>query len=212
MTIRIVAISDTHALHRQVAVPDGDILIHAGDITKQGELETVADFNSWLDTLPHPHKVVIAGNHDFCFEKELERKTAVSTLTNCTYLQDQSVTIHGLKIYGTPWTPWFFGWAFNLERGAELRAIWDKVPTDTDILITHGPPQNYGDKTHRGEHVGCADQLEMVTQKRPKVNIFGHIHEDYGQTKNEHTHFINTSICNLQYQPIQKPTVFDWPL
>jgi len=208
MSIRLVAISDTHGLHRHLTIPDGDILVHAGDITGYGQVEQVADFNEWLGTLPHRHKIVIAGNHDFCFETQPVETAAL--LTNCIYLFDEAITLDGLYFYGTPWQPWFFDWAFNLRRGSEIRAKWELIPPETDVLITHGPPLGYGDLTSRGEYVGCADLLESVRQKRPKLHIFGHIHEGYGMTHNQHTTFINASSCTLQYQPAQRPIVYDW--
>ena len=208
MSIRLVAISDTHGLHRHLTIPDGDILVHAGDITGYGQVEQVADFNEWLGTLPHRHKIVIAGNHDFCFEDQPVETAAL--LTNCIYLFDEAITLDGLYFYGTPWQPWFFDWAFNLRRGSEIRAKWELIPPETDVLITHGPPLGYGDLTSRGEYVGCADLLESVRQKRPKLHIFGHIHEGYGMTYNQHTTFINASSCTLQYQPAQRPIVYDW--
>ena len=209
MSIRLVAISDTHGLHRHLTIPDGDILIHAGDITGHGQMEQVADFNEWLGTLPHRHKIVIAGNHDFCFEDQPGETAAL--LTNCIYLFDEAITLDGLYFYGSPWQPWFFDWAFNLRRGPEIRAKWELIPKETDVLITHGPPLGHGDLTSHGECVGCADLLESVRQKRPKLHIFGHIHEGYGVMQNEHTTFINASSCNLQYRPVQRPVVFDWP-
>lgn len=208
MSIRLVAISDTHGLHRQLTIPDGDILIHAGDMTGHGQLEQVADFNAWLGTLPHRHKIVIAGNHDFCFEAEPVATAAL--LTNCIYLFDEAITLVGLNFYGSPWQPWFFDWAFNLRRGPEIRAKWDLIPGETDVLITHGPPLGQGDLTSFGQQAGCADLLAVIGQRRPKLHIFGHIHEGYGVTHNQHTTFINASSCTLQYRPVQRPIVYDW--
>ena len=208
MSIRLVAISDTHGLHRQLTIPDGDILIHAGDMTGHGQVEQVADFNAWLGTLPHRYKIVIAGNHDFCFEAE--PVTTAALLTNCIYLFDEATTLAGLNFYGSPWQPWFFDWAFNLRRGSEIRAKWDLIPTATDVLITHGPPLGQGDLTSFGKQAGCADLGEVIGEKRPKLHIFGHIHEGYGVTQNQHTTFINASSCTLQYQPVQRPIVYDW--
>lgn len=208
MSIRLVAISDTHGLHRHLTIPDGDILIHAGDVTGRGWLEQVVDFNDWLGTLPHRHKIVIAGNHDFCFEDQPVETAAL--LTNCIYLFDEAITLDGLNFYGTPWQPWFFDWAFNLQRGLEIRAKWELIPAGTDVLITHGPPLGQGDLTALGKKAGCADLWEVIGERRPKLHIFGHIHEGYGVTRNEYTTFINASSCTLQYQPVQRPIVYDW--
>ncbi len=207
MKTRIVAISDTHNNHRAFKIPDGDILIHAGDLTDMGELTDVQDFNDWLGTLPHRHKIVIAGNHDFCFQNEPE--TAEPLLTNCIYLRDQALTVRGINFYGSPWQPWFYNWAFNLQRGPEIQAKWDLIPENVDILITHGPPGGILDKTYLGEAVGCADLLNAIKRLRPAYHIFGHIHESYGRFTNGHTEFINASSCSLENEPANAPIVFD---
>jgi Icc-related predicted phosphoesterase len=193
-SVRIVALSDTHGFHRQVLVPAGDILIHAGDLTGRGSLEEVRDFNAYLGELPHQQKVIIAGNHDWCFEHN--PVVARSLLTNGIYLQDQAVVIAGLTIYGSPWQPWFYDWAFNLPRGAALRAKWARIPGTTDILVTHGPPYGYGDTTDQGISAGCADLLSRIEHVRPKLHICGHIHEGAGVRTNGHTTLINASVCD----------------
>ena len=206
--MKIIAISDTHGLHWSLNVPEGDVLVHAGDLTNRGILEEVREFNTFLGTLPHPHKIVIAGNHDFCFEDY--RMDCEEALTNCIYLQDQEVTIDGVRFYGSPWQPWFFDWAFNLERGPEIRAKWDLIPEDTGVLITHGPPYGIGDLTARGDKAGCQDLLEVVERIKPKVHIFGHIHEGYGVTSNGVTTFINASTCDYLYQLVNPPLVYEY--
>jgi predicted phosphodiesterase len=158
--MKIISISDTHGLHPSMKIPDGDLLVHAGDLTRHGTLDDVREFNTFLGTLPHPHKIVIAGNHDFCFEDY--RMDCEDALTNCIYLQDQEVTIDGVRFYGSPWQPWFYDWAFNLDRGPEIRAKWDLIPEGIDILITHGPPYGIGDLTTRGDNAGCQDLLECL--------------------------------------------------
>jgi Icc-related predicted phosphoesterase len=199
--MRIVCISDTHNLHNQLEVPDGDILIHAGDISAIGEREDIINFNLWLGQLPHKYKIVIAGNHDFYFENEpIEAK---ELLSNAIYLNDSGVEIEGLKratfrIWGSPISPEFHDWAFNRKRGQEIRNHWEKIPENTDILITHCPPFGILDKTNDGKNEGCKDLLEIVSQIKPRLHIFGHIHEAYGQTKNGETFFINASIVGLQ--------------
>jgi len=91
-----------------------------------------------------------------------------------------TVEIEGVRFWGSPWQPWFFDWAFNLERGEEIRAKWELIPDDTEVLITHGPPQGHGDMTSRGEGAGCADLLARIRQVKPRYHLFGHIHEGYG--------------------------------
>lgn len=205
--IKVIAISDTHTKHNKLNIPEGDILIHAGDFSSKGHIDDLIKFNTWLGTLPHQHKIIIAGNHDFCFQNQPE--VSKELLTNGKYLQDQLIELLGLKIYGSPWQPWFFDWAFNLKRGQEIKAKWDLIPKNTDILITHGPPMGILDKTARGKLVGCEELLKTVMEINPKYHIFGHIHEDYGILKMDKTTFINASNCNLAYQAINKPIVID---
>jgi Icc-related predicted phosphoesterase len=205
--MRVICISDTHGFHRQLELPDGDLLIHAGDITRRGELDILRDFNAWLCTLPHTEKVVIAGNHDFCFQDTPDE--ARQLMTACHYLEDSSCTIGGLSIYGTPWQPWFHDWAFNLERGSQLAAKWDLIPDTTDILVVHGPPHGHGDMTIRDEAVGCVELLERIRQVQPKLVVTGHIHEDFGITSEGPTTIVNASTCTLSYEPANAPLVID---
>jgi len=208
MPVSIVAMSDSHGFHDAIDIPEADILVHAGDITSHGKIAEVERFNEVLGDLPHPVKIIIAGNHDFCFERDPEACAAI--LTNGIFLQDSKVTVQGIRFYGSPWQPWFYDWAFNLQRGSKIREKWDLIPDDTDVLITHGPPFGHCDKTLRGERVGCQDLLEVVERIKPKAHIFGHIHEGYGITRNEHTAFINASICDVSCQPRNKPFVYEY--
>jgi Icc-related predicted phosphoesterase len=189
--LTVVALSDTHGYHGHVRVPEGDILILAGDLTRRGRLEEVAELNSFLAGLPHRHKLVVAGNHDWCFQESPAEARAL--LTAATYLQDEAVVIEGVKFYGSPWQPWFMDWAFNLPRGPELAQRWARIPEDTDILITHGPPLGIGDRIDSGEHVGCEDLLRRVQQVRPKLHLFGHIHEARGIWTEGVTTFANVA-------------------
>ncbi|MFY9225659.1 MAG: metallophosphatase domain-containing protein [Blastocatellia bacterium] len=195
----------SHARHRQLELPKGDILIHAGDISRHGELKTIADFNEWLKELDYKAKIVIAGNHDFCFEQ----MKGQDLLSNAIYLQDKSVTISGIKVYGSPWQPRFFDWAFNLDRGEPLRQKWNMIAPNTDILITHGPPANICDMTMAGELAGCQDLLEAVEKVKPKLHVFGHIHEAYGVFRTKDTTFVNASSCDVGYRSINPPIVFE---
>ncbi len=207
--MRLVLVSDTHNLHSQVKVPEGDVLIHAGDISMLGHLEDIAAFDAWLAGLPHPHKVVIAGNHDFCFERQPAEAEAL--LKHAHYLRDSSLTLNGLRLYGSPWQPWFFDWAFNLKRGPEIRAKWDLIPAGIDILITHGPPAGHGDLTLQGDRAGCVDLLDAVRRVRPRLHVFGHIHEGYGQTQEGPTVCVNACNCNPAYVIANPPVVLDFP-
>ncbi|TAM87114.1 metallophosphoesterase, partial [bacterium] len=119
--MRIVCVSDTHQYHSRLNIPDGDVLIHAGDLTMKGDYAAVRGVDAWLANLPHRHKIVIAGNHDFAFEGN---RYAAKMLPHATYLEDSGVEIDGLLFWGSPWQPWFYDWAFNLQRGAEIAEKW----------------------------------------------------------------------------------------
>lgn len=110
--------------------------------------------------------------------------------------------------------PVFFGWGFNLPRGQPLRDVWAKIPSDTEILITHGPPVGFGDETRDGNRAGCVDLLNTIQNRvKPKLHIFGHIHEGYGVTKDTNgTLFINASTCTIRYKATNPPIIIDLPI
>jgi len=203
--MKIVCISDTHMMHDDIELPPGDILIHAGDICDYGYEHEVILFNRWIRDLDYKHKIVIAGNHDWYFQRRKVKRDEFDFI----YLQDESIIIDDIKIYGSPWQPEFYKWAFNLPRGEQIAAKWDMIPWNTDILITHGPPLNYGDLTPCGENVGCADLLNAVNRIKPKYHIFGHIHPAYGIYTNDDTTFINASVCNERYESVNDPVVIE---
>ena len=232
--IRFVCLSDTHSYHGMHAVPDGDVFIHAGDWTRDGEQETIASFSSWLSNLPHKHKIVISGNHDLPMDpqsfgahflhekllkeslevekskegggekdaawvkqkrqelvKELPRRSIALLRASCTYLVDESVSVEGIKIYGSPWVPGAKNWAYSLPRGSEeLAAKWAKIPMDTTVLVTHGPPAGldlpaYTTPLKPGylPDPGCELLRDRSQNIKPLVHVCGHIHEHYGVYK-----------------------------
>jgi len=168
-----------------------------------GRKKELSKFNKWLGTLAYEHKIVVAGNHDFCFEKDLDKSRAA--LSNAILLHDEEIVIDGVKFYGSPWQPEFFDWAFNLPRGEPLRAKWRLIPDDTDVLITHGPALGHGDRTVRGEPVGCEDLLDRIRTVQPKFHIFGHIHEGFGTTIEGSTQCVNASFADEHYKPAHQP-------
>ncbi len=204
--VRLVCLSDLHSKQDQVVVPDGDVLIVTGDLTLRGERHEIAAFDDWLGRQRHPHRIVIAGNHDFGFERAPDARTWI---TAATYLQDELATVGGLRIWGSPWQPWFHDWAFNLPRGEALRAKWDLIPDGVDVLLTHGPPHGILDRCFDGREVGCEALREAVFRVRPRVHVFGHIHEAYGEEVIEGIRFVNASTCTLAYQPTNPPIVVD---
>lgn len=189
--MRIVCVSDTHM--QRPWVPDGDVLIHAGDMTTCGSFDQVASELTWIRNLPHKHKIIIAGNHDWLFERV---PNLVPILTEgLIYLRDQCITICGVTFYGSPWTPYFQGWAFNVQRG-QLSEKWDRIPDGIDVLITHGPPMGVMDRClPNSEYLGCAELSRAVVRVRPKVHVFGHIHPGYGQCEVDGIRCINAAHC-----------------
>jgi len=221
-TTRFVCVSDTHEMEDQIQVPNGDVLLHAGDFTYTGSHEAIIKFNSWLEKLPHPHKVVIAGNHDVTFDIPYYKKywgryhnepfncNAVrNSLKSCIYLEDSEVEINGIRIWGSPWQPEFCNWAFNLDRGKPLADKWNLIPEGIDILMTHGPPYGYGDLCDHGGRVGCPDLRKVIEQLQPRVHVSGHIHEGRGIAVDDNTVYINASSVNLRYVPVFKAYIFD---
>lgn len=208
MKLRLILISDTHGLHRELNIPSGDVLIHAGDVLHVGQKDILTDFNKYLGTLPHPHKIVIAGNHDACFEQEPNFCNKV--LTNAIYLQDKSVSLGGIQFYGSPWQPWLGGMAFNLKSKRALQKKWALIPSGIDVLITHTPPFGILDETAAKQHVGCFELLASIGKTKPKVHVFGHIHENPGKVYLGGVTFINASICNVDYRLAYQPIIFDY--
>ena len=207
--MKITFISDTHGLHDQLDLGETDLLIHAGDLSSRGTMGEINSFLNWFKALPIRHKVFIGGNHDFLLEKQPAVFRQMLT-DDYIYLENEMIEIEGIKIWGSPITPYFFNWAFNRSRGSDIKKYWDLIPEEVDILVTHGPALGIGDKTGRGENVGCEDLLAAVKKVKPRYHVFGHIHEAYGITQEEETIFVNASVVNLAYQVVNAPTVVEY--
>ena len=207
--MRIILISDTHNQLSSLQVPEGDILIHSGDATNNGSIAELSRFGSDLARLPHKNKLVIAGNHDWIWQKQ--PSLAKSLLPpGVTYLEDSGVIIDGVKFWGSPWQPEFCGWAFNLPRGEELKKRWAFIPDDTNVLITHGPPAGILDQVPDGEAAGCEELWKRICElKYLKLHTFGHLHHSYGMYNFNGTTFVNASSCDERYNPVNKPVVID---
>ena len=204
--MRIVHLSDTHNHHRNIEVPDGDILIHSGDATISGRVPEVHDFNLWLGSLPHKYKIFVPGNHDFLFEEDLDQ--ARKLLSSATLLIDEEVTIEGLRIYGTPWVPQFGFWAF-MRPDMRLTQFFDKIPDDLDILISHGPPFGILDNGGFG-FSGSMTLMKAVYRAQPEFHLFGHIHEGYGKHEDTQTTYLNSALCHPALFKITKePRILD---
>lgn len=228
--MRIVFTSDCHGkLTKIPALPDGDVFVMAGDIlpnfTRAPHMDAIRqehalrELDSFFEKLPYKHVLLVAGNHDWIFEKN---RGARKSLKKIKYLEDEAIIIDGIKFYGSPWQPEFCDWAFNLERkGKALRAAWDKIPEDVDVLITHGPPWGHLDQivptdgttvTKMGrdsEHLGCELLADRVEKIKPRIHVFGHIHGSFGQKKVGDTLFVNAALCDEAYQPVNMPHAID---
>ena len=205
--MKIISISDTHNRHNDVELPDGDILIHAGDVSARGTETEIDDFLEWFSSQPHKHKIFIAGNHDFYFERESDSLIADKIQKNIIYLNDSGCQIEGFNIWGSPIQLEFYNWAFNRERGIDIKKHWDLIPNNTDILITHGPTYKILDETIRGKHVGCEELKNKVLEINAKIHVFGHIHEGFGCYKDSNISFINASLLYHKYYLTNKPVI-----
>jgi predicted phosphohydrolase len=212
-------------------IPQGDVLIHAGDCTNVGRSYEVRDFVEWYQNLKgFDTKIFIAGNHDWAFQKvnEPHHKNDYDWFHNImneenlsqsdvVYLEDSGFTIESsefsrpINFWGSPWQPEFYNWAFNLPRmGDELKNRWDMIPDNTDVLITHGPPMDIRDFTPNNLSVGCELLRYQVDNRiKPLLHVFGHIHGAYGAVEKNDTMFVNASICTERYIPSNKPIVID---
>lgn len=242
MKLRISHISDTHNKHNHLngKLPGGDILIHSGDISSLGRKSEVERFIRWFSDIDnYTHKIFIAGNHDMTFDREkllrdklahFEGRTDYDTecaegkpewliklLGNLSdgmyYLENNSIEIEGIKIWGSPYSATFgYNWAFNVDRGYDSNQIWNQIPNDTDIVITHGPIYGYCDKTSNTyENVGCVDLFNRLNEIKTPLHFSGHIHEGYGYKETLWGGFaFNGCTCNLRYEALNPPITFDY--
>jgi Icc-related predicted phosphoesterase len=206
--MRFVAISDTHGKH-EFDLPPGDVILHAGDVSSRGSKAEVERFLDWFSGLDYTYKIFIAGNHDFFFERASATEIQATIPDNLIYLNDSGTEVEGIKIWGSPIQPWFYDWAFNRQRGAEIQKHWELIPADSDIVITHGPVFGILDRVASGLSVGCEDLLPRIERIKPKIHLCGHIHEAYGTRRVGDTLFINASILDLRYTIKNQAVVFD---
>jgi Icc-related predicted phosphoesterase len=244
--MRITHISDTHNKHKQLdgKLPGGVLLIHSGDISSLGRKHEVEQFIKWFGKQDYTHKVFIAGNHDMTFDREIllrnklahfEGKTEYDTECaegkpewlveildnlpdNVYYLENNSIKLEGINIWGSPYSPSFgYGWGFNKDRGHDINEVWSTIPMDTDIVITHSPIYGYNDRAQNtNQNVGCADLYHRLQEVKPHLHFAGHIHEGHGYGtipyKDEwgDIYTFNGSTCNLRYEAINQPITFDY--
>lgn len=222
---RIVCISDTH-LQPIGPLPEGDILVHAGDATFLGELYRMEEFCRMMAAQPHKHKFYVPGNHDLRMELELVDRGMQS---NCRIgnryeppimcqmfddagidlLYERPVTVAGLTFWGSPWTPNYGGWAFGYAADDADDYWTHATPQKADVVVTHGPPKGILDWVEEGDHVGCPALLKQIKRLKPKLHVFGHIHEAYGQLTQDGTVFVNASQLDHHYRYRRPPIVVD---
>ena len=211
--MRIACVADLH--EHLVGVPECDLLLVAGDLTfgfggspdKRGWL--AGPFSEWVDAVPAREIVVVAGNHD----REIEARGLPSGL-RCHYLQDESIELLGVRVWGTPWQPWFHDWAFNAPRvGGEtfLAERFAAIPQETDVIVCHGPPLGYGDLAAVG-HVGSCALTETIDRVAPSLLVCGHIHAGAGRFLRGSTEIVNASIVDEAYEPANAPVLLDLAL
>lgn len=194
----IDCISDLHGDYPK-DLSGGDLLIIAGDITASDLSSQYLRFFSWLDKQDYEKKILVGGNHDGLFAE------IAPDFGHWNYLCDSGTKFLGLKIWGSPWTPEFSSWHFMLPRGEKLKEKWDLIPSDTDILVTHGPAFGILDKTDYEERIGCKDLLKAVERVKPKLHVFGHNHGGYGKIERKETIFVNAARMDESYEPVNKP-------
>ena len=221
-------------------LPGGDLLIHSGDISSLGRQSEVERFVKWFNSIDnYANKIFIAGNHDMSFDSEqllvnklkhfdgvsdsdefvsigkpqwLEVLLASDLNQNVFYLENSFVMLDDIKIWGSPITPTFgYGWGFNVNRGYDINQIWNRIPNDTDIVITHGPIHSYCDRTDRGGlNVGCEQLYHRLNEVKPQLHFSGHIHEAYGYRATDWGYAFNGCNCDLSYLVNNKPMTFDY--
>ena len=218
MKINITLISDTHGSHNEITqdLIGGDLLLHSGDAMTSGYNESeLIKFCEWFDSIEnYKIKIFIAGNHCRLFENFPERaKEIVSKYKSIIYLEDSEFIYNGIKIYGSPWQPYFYNWAFNLPRhGPELLEKWNAIPEDTNILLTHSPAWGLLDTVEFNihHHLGCELLRERVDIIKPQIHSWGHIHSGRGYKFNGYTNCFNSSVLGEDYMYNYKPFNFEW--
>lgn len=223
MTKRLVIISDTHEKHREIKIPDGDILIHCGDFTNRGSDNAIRNFLNWFSEQPHTNKIFICGNHELGTDREPTRTQKLEIIKSFTdkdknlhYLENSTITIDGFEIYGSPHTPLFHFWAWNVNRGADIAKCWKKIPDTTQILIQHGQPYGIFDLIDdefddARSHQGCKDLMDRI-DNLPNLKLVagGHLHLQGGnKTILNNKIFVNAAICDDYHQPTRNPVVVD---
>lgn len=216
--MRLVVISDTHGFENQLTIPECDFLLHCGDFSRSGWHKPVRKFMKWFSSQPATHKIYVAGNHDKSFETEPAFKQEILlNFPDLNYLENTSIELESIKFWGTPYSVQFFDWAFMYDRGGnKANKIWNSMPRDTDIVLSHGPPLNILDWSpvihqYYPQNAGCPIMRHRIEETAPKLVCIGHIHESRGIDTStlDPTWVINASIWDHHINKIHKPVVID---
>ncbi len=218
--MRIAHLSDTHTRESFFSVPNCDLFVHSGDVGSNGNIDDLKNFCLWaanqIENCKCKLAVMIAGNHDFCFENGRARQAKKMVEdAGFVYLNDSHVMFEGKKIWGMPVTPWFNDWAFNRYPGPFMKKHTDQIPSDVDILVSHGPTRGVLDKTINDEYVGCKDLRDRIAsimgnRKNPLLHLFGHIHEARGYLVENNVYHVNGSSLDRRYSPSHSPVIIEW--
>jgi len=208
--MKLLLLSDTHGQNDILKnLPATDVLIHCGDSTRYGSMDNLREFAEAFGKCDASLKLLIAGNHDRCFQVHWAESERICSKNGIFYLQDSAVVWKGIKFWGIPWTPPFLNWYF-MANEEKLIEKWEQVSDDVDVLISHGPPYTILDRlTKGGEHVGSIEQFDRVLLIGPTLNVFGHIHEAYGQEQYAGIDFINCSLLNFGYEMVNTPVIYE---
>lgn len=237
--MKIVAISDTHNLHRELTIPECDVLIHAGDATMLGTAKEMEDFANWFMDQPAKQKFFIPGNHEVGFYHDRIWELGAYTPKDLPYVRTvidnrYKILETELSLYGSPWTYVSPKWGFQFpwyelngscewyEHRETQRKTWEAIPEDVEILVTHGPPYGILDAVPTnlwgcsgpGEKYiqNCGDEIlmdEIKKRKKLKYHFFGHIHESYGKKKHKGVNYYNVAICDRSYKAVNPITIVD---
>lgn len=212
-TIDIRFISDTHDCHDDIKEVEVDAIIHTGDETSSRDLSVnnnlANDFFCWYARYPSPIKLYVPGNHSLAVHRGMIKQEDL-TVDGIQLLVDLPVNLYGYRVYGSPWTPLFGQCAAFMRKRNQMKPVWDAIPDNTEILVTHGPPKGIldlaPDMAPESDiaQVGCKALRNRVNEVGPLIHAFGHLHDmgdellNYGVLRRGYTTYINASCCDLR--------------
>jgi hypothetical protein len=210
VSLTICVISDTHGKHREITIPPAEVLVHCGDTVGRNSREEVIDFLEWFESQPHPTKLYCAGNHDGLYQRfpKEAREFVRQYAPSAKYLEEESIEVGDLKWFFSPYTPTFFDWYFMADRGPAIQVKWDKIPKDTQVLVTHGPAYGRLDRVMDArERQGCRNLADTIkTLPALKGHFFGHLHLNGGQQEvHDGVLYVNAAIMDERYCPVNPP-------